>query len=296
MVPKLPTYVSLCGRMRSGIVNQVAGRGAIRLDFTEFVGDDEGTLAWAFGERGPAAGIYWLDFADGSSYVGQSVALDARLATHRRHWRGEVVTVRVATCPIDRLDEAERSLIADLDKQGRPLRNKALTLHPRGLDDFEVTIRPGVSVRLPWRRADRGRMSQAAVPDPIDEPEAHRRKHAEISALPIYPVLCSTLRAFVDAVIPSPTLTAPVLWTMTALPSTSRAPGWRRLTTVNAGRLEILRVFEDRIGAAASYPVYVNLPSQRLALCRCDHGRRPDPNHRTSREPTADQGPPPGCR
>lgn len=73
-------------------------------------------------------GIYWIDFENGESYVGQSVSAWSRLATHRRRW-DDAVLVRFAECSPDRLDEFEFATF-QLAQRSRPLWNKLLTFRP----------------------------------------------------------------------------------------------------------------------------------------------------------------------
>ena len=246
-------------------------RISIRLEFTSFEVDTEGSLIWAFETLQGRSGVYWLGFTDGTAYIGQSVGLSSRLATHRRRWVGEISQVRIAVVPIEDLDEAERALITRLDRQGRSLRSQQLTRRPGGNQTLEVEVRAGASVRLPWKRAERAKLAPGQYPLPGATSPAHQHAYEQLRALPIYDGLCQALAAFVDAAIPDPARTVEVLWTMTALPSTNRTPGWRRLATANAGVLETLRIFEETLpNGEKVYPAFLNIdygnPAQRRKI------------------------------
>jgi hypothetical protein len=223
------------------------------LHFTEHDVQDGGSLA-LFVEDRSRCGIYWLDFEDGASYVGQSVDARTRLATHRRRW-SDVTTARFAECLPERLDELEVAAIQHVQKT-RPLRNVLLTSRPGGDDDLVVTVRQGQSLALPWDRGRRGRLNDTPPYLPDDVPA--KANWERLSRHEQYPHLVASLRALLLETFPSPAHTAEVLWTLTALPSTNKSAGWRRLCTLSAGRVEILRVFE-RTTTRKTIEWYLNL-------------------------------------
>jgi hypothetical protein len=224
------------------------------LHFTEHDVSDQGSLA-LFVEGRSHCGIYWIDFADGSSYVGQSVNARSRLATHRRRW-ADAVVVRFAECQMERLDELELAAVQYVQKS-RPLRNILLTSRPGGLGDLTVTVREGVPLALPWERENRGRLAvrEGIALDDVQVTDAWRR----LSAKAVYPDLVSVLHHIASEAMPSPVESQGVLWTLTALPATNRSAGWQRLFTLSAGRLELLRVFEDTRAGVAQFRWYLNL-------------------------------------
>ena len=71
-------------------------------------------------------GIYVLKFADDSVYIGQTVSLKARIATHLRHWEDPIVGVLFAPVSKSELDQAERDVIARYVREGKNLRNIGL--------------------------------------------------------------------------------------------------------------------------------------------------------------------------
>ena len=224
------------------------------LNFTEHDVTDQGSLA-LFVENRSRCGIYWLDFEDGSSYVGQSVNARTRLATHRRRWNDAVV-VRFAECELERLDDLELATIQYVQKL-RPLRNVLLTSRPAGHEDLLITVREGASLALPWERGRRGLLnadqSQSVTVGPANAAWVKLSSHDK------YVDLVSVLSSLLSESVPSPAQTQEVLWTLTALPSTNRSTGWRRLCTLSVGRLEVLRVFEERDAGTTSMHWYMNL-------------------------------------
>ena len=61
----------------------------------------------------PGPGVYVLEFADGSEYVGQSVHPISRLATHRRRYK-DIVAVRFTSVDRADLDRVEQEIITGL--------------------------------------------------------------------------------------------------------------------------------------------------------------------------------------
>lgn len=224
------------------------------LHFTEHTIADEGSLALFWAQSHSKVGIYQLDFADGSSYVGQSTSMRTRLTAHRRRWN-DVVKVRFADCPPELLNQLELATIRKVERT-RPLRNRLLTNRPGG-DDIRFTVSQGRMLALPWDRARRGAVS---LPDSTRGHTAlEGRKFASLERRPGYEGLAGATAALITGAFPSPTETQQILWSVSALPSTNRAPGWRRLLTLSAGRLEIFRVFEQSSNVRSPHPGYLNI-------------------------------------
>jgi len=225
------------------------------LHFTGHPMTSDDSLALLLSNNRSRCGIYWIDFADGASYVGQSVSTRSRLAAHRRRWN-DAVLVRFAECPPERLDEFELATI-QLAQKSRPLRNKLLTSRPGGERDLEVTVRHGESLTLPWDRERRGPVGTTLA---IVEPTAGQRAAFEkMEKVPGFDSVAHVLAAIIREAIPSPAASQGVLWSVSALPSTNRARGWRRLATLSAGRVEVLRVFEAKNGEQVDRPSFLNL-------------------------------------
>lgn len=225
------------------------------LHFAEHVVQDQGSLALFWANIGSHTGIYQLKFADGSAYIGQSVSARTRLATHRRRWV-DAVSVGFAPCAAERLNELELAMIRYAEKT-TPLRNRLLTNRPGGNEDLVVTISPGQELALPWMRSRRGAVTP---PLPVAAPAAaEKRKAHALFRMSTYPSVAGTVAALIAGALPSPTETQGVLWSVSAMPSTNRTHGFRRLLTLSAGRLEILRIFEVVTESSVAYPSVVNL-------------------------------------
>lgn len=225
------------------------------LHFAEHVVKDHGSLALFWANIGSHIGIYQLNFADGSAYIGQSVSARTRLATHRRRWT-DAVSVCFAPCAVERLNELELAMIRYAEKT-TPLRNRLLTNRPGGNDDLIVTISRGRELALPWTRSRRGVVTP---PWPVVAPApAEKRKARTLFRTSNYPSVAGAAAALIAGAVPSPTETQAVLWSVSALPSTNRAQGFRRLLTLSAGRLEILRIFEVVTESNVAYPCVINL-------------------------------------
>ena len=80
--------------------------------FTRWVLDDATALAAILEPDRPRMGIYILEFSDGERYVGQTVDLLSRFASHRRRWPGEIVAVSFLPAERERLNQIERDVIS----------------------------------------------------------------------------------------------------------------------------------------------------------------------------------------
>lgn len=225
------------------------------LHFTKYPVKDNGSLALFWVGLSSHIGIYQLDFADGSAYIGQSISARSRLGAHQRRWV-DTVAVRFAPCAPERLDELELAMIRYAEKT-TPLRNKLLTNRPGGEIDLLVRVSPGQELVLPWERARRGAVSPTAA---IVVPKvSEKRKASALLKMRNYQYLAAATSALIAGSLPSPTETQAVLWSVSALPSTNQAAGFRRLLTLSAGRLEILRVFERVTARGTTYPSVLNV-------------------------------------
>ena len=225
------------------------------LHFTEHAIDDSGSLALFWATAPSTTGIYWLTFTDGTGYVGQSVSSRTRLATHRRRWP-DAALIRFAPCPKERLNELERDTIRHV-QAFQQLRNKMLTNRPGGHGDLVVTVSPGQSLSLPWDRARRGPVDSAVHPPEATSREA--AKYALLRQVTNYQEIEGAAASLVASVIPSPRASQGLLWFASAVPSTNRSRGFRRLLAVSAGRLEILWTFEEEHRGRYSNPSFLNV-------------------------------------
>ena len=199
------------------------------LHFTRYDMTEQGSASPLFaGKSAKVTGIYVLEFASGQRYVGQTRNIVTRYATHRRH-HGDIVALNFAPCLVAELDAAERAVIHE-QEQHHSLRNLMLTDRPGGAGDLEVTREEEVTATLPWQR-DRRLTAR-------DEANSHRQRAWQLAARTDWPEISKALATYVHETIPAPIGTAGQLWTLSALPATSKRPGDRRLITLSCGRLD----------------------------------------------------------
>lgn len=191
-----------------------------------------------FGLDRKRCGIYTLEFEGGERYVGQTVDLTSRIAAHRRRW-DDIVAVSFVECGVEELDSLERAMIRDAERS-YVVRNKAFTNMPGGPAELDFVV--DAAEQSEWLEGVRSAY-------PLDErtraAERRRRTHPkyeEVAAQPRFAEVLDDLTAYIDAVIPWPSATGGLYWGVTAMPSTARAPGRRRLYTVNAHNVELLYV------------------------------------------------------
>ncbi|MFB8007285.1 hypothetical protein [Nocardia sp. NPDC056000] len=113
-------------------------------------------------------------------------------------------------------------------------------------------------------------------------------RFAELSSHPVYPEIRGVVASYIHASIANPAATQPEQWNVSALPTTEKAKGRRRLLTLNCGGLETLYVTElqQEGGIAVEITINIDAPDgwsdERLALeaagvwTRC-------PDYRTAR-------------
>jgi hypothetical protein len=205
--------------------------------FTRYPMQDAAPVSTLFSIENPTAicGIYVLEFEDGDRYVGQTVNIVSRYATHKRR-HGDVTAFSFAPCETALLDYYERAVIRR-EQRTHDLRNLMLTDWPGGTDDLVVALAEGAAVQLPWERERRE--TAASVPKRSKE-----RRFWELAGRSDYAGICSQLARYVHETIPDPARTQGILWSLTALPSTSRTTDRRRLFTLNAGSVEMLVLTE----------------------------------------------------
>ncbi|MDO5500608.1 MAG: GIY-YIG nuclease family protein [Propionibacteriaceae bacterium] len=191
-----------------------------------------------FRERGPL--IYVLEFAKGEFYVGKSITMTQRFASHCRTW-DDITAVQVRDVPMADLDRVEREMICQYRGQQRTLRNRAHNFgheQPSGLDQ----IVPVVDQKH-WALGG-GSYDQDAFAEAARRPEGPNPKMyaSEVGQIP--DPVCHTLAdavtldlaAVISHGIPDAVSLEQSYWTISDYPSTG--PG--RMATLNTGDAEIL--------------------------------------------------------
>lgn len=207
------------------------------LFFTRYRMQDTAPVSVLFSIDDPTAicGIYVLEFENDDRYVGQTVNIVSRYATHKRN-HGDVTAFSFAPCDSGLLDYYERAVIRH-EQRSHNLRNLTLTDWPGGRDGLEVSLTEGAAVQLPWKRERRDTVKS--------EPKASKeRRFWELSARPDYAHICTQLARYIHESVPDPVRTAGILWSLSALPATGRTADRRRLFTFNAGSVQMLFLTE----------------------------------------------------
>lgn len=189
-----------------------------------------------FGLDRKLCGIYTLEFEGGDRYVGQTVDLTSRLASHRRRWT-DIVAVSFIECGPDELDDLERSLITQTERT-HSVRNKAFTQMPGGEAEIDLVV--DRQQQAEWLD---GVQSAYPLDERMRAAERRRRtrpKYEQLIAHPAFPEALGDLAAFVHQVVPWPSVTGGLYWGVSPMPSTSRTRERHRLFTVSAHNVELL--------------------------------------------------------
>lgn len=225
-------------------------------------------------------GIYILIFGNGEEYVGQTVSLRNRIATHRRRWP-DIETVRILDVAVDHLDDTETRIIGERAVLGKQLRNINLTSCPPPSEILDSFV--DRQVQLEW---------MAGQTDPVVIGErgqlaAQRRrtalKHRELSARSDYKLLVAALARYVQECLPWPHQTEGRFWTVTSLPSTGRTRQWRRCAALSVHNVEMLVLGEWREDAIQEWQpsgflnVDTSLPLGPQRRARNNHYRSTGP-------------------
>lgn len=200
-----------------------------------------GSVGALFAGRSPRArrGIYILHFENGERYVGKTVDIVGRIASHRRHWP-DIRAFEFASCAKRDLSTYEADTVRAIEAT-HAVRNIALTGRPGGESIEIVHLADGKSIKLPWDRSARTLIS-------VERRDAVvRRKSAQFDQLRArddYPALRKLIGRFIYETIADPEQTTGRLWFLSAMPNTAPRP-YRRLFTLSCGGLEALRAVVD---------------------------------------------------
>lgn len=210
--------------------------------FTRWVLDDATALAAILEPDRPRMGIYILEFSDGERYVGQTVDLLSRFASHRRRWPGEIVAVSFLPAERERLNQIERDVISRLAAQGVSLRNIDLVSLPLRSDALDVLV--DRQEQAEWLD---GRTEPCVIGDRAASAGRRRRARSGYERLrrqDAFDDVVAMLACYVRRCLPWPHVTEGRFWMVTALPSTGRRPDWRRLAAISVNNVETLVIGE----------------------------------------------------
>jgi hypothetical protein len=190
---------------------------------------------------GERCGIYVLGFDDGEQYVGQSVDVVSRFASHRRRW-ADIATLDWHSCNQAALNEREQGVIAGRLAADSKLRNIKYAQGPLGASPLDSTVAPDeqlawINGKDPFEGRDAARQ--------IDEAQ-RLKKQPSFEKLQKDPFFLYTVLAvnwFVGLTIPKPTATERRFWVLTAMPATNRSKGHYRLATLSINKVEVFWLF-----------------------------------------------------
>lgn len=230
-------------------------------------------------------GIYVLEFADGCRYVGQSVNVVSRFATHvhgSSHHKGwdDVVAIQFREVPVGNLDEAEYQEIFRQKSLGFELRNKVFNLghnQPSKFDDV-VTVEEQSHWALGHGNYELENL-ELRLSEVPSTPSKLRSKVPTSVSDETYTAVLDDLAFCLSHVIPDAIKLESTYWTISDYPNTSGG----RFATLNVGNLELAYFprfpFDDPEGRIADMHqlVFFNLPSCVLdkgydnAIIRSEH-------------------------
>jgi len=197
----------------------------------------------------PGPGIYVLEFADGTEYVGQSLHPVSRLATHRRRW-ADIVAVRFASVPKAELNRVEQEHVTERRRAGIHLRNKTLLAQPFGESVLDSIVTQGEQAA--WIDTDPRRGDIHVAPERIEEARFRLssepdRLPREMRQHPSFDDALTSLAAYIYNVIPEPAETEGRGWVLSAWPSTGRTRSRRRFSTLSIQNVELIFLCEERL-------------------------------------------------
>lgn len=205
------------------------------------------------------AGYYLLEFDNGDCYVGQSISIAERLASHLLDRPG-ITSIRLLPDPdadalassLQHLLKYERELIHSAQRAGLPMRNKAeMTFRagPRALD--EVFAEQGVTVQE-WLADPVGfnaRSISAISQRDSDAAEVASGQEAlEVMKKRLgdrFDDVIAIQRAYVQRFLPLPSATEKEWWVVS---SPIKTPKHQTLSNLSAGWVEALRINVDLSG------------------------------------------------
>jgi hypothetical protein len=230
---------------------------SIRIEeFREWPLDGLDSIAVQFRPTDSRCGIYILTFDRGARYVGQSQDVVSRLATHRRRWP-DVSSVAFKPFPKEELDAAERAVLAAVEAQGHPVRNRNLAGKPGGEAVLDLVITR--EAQLEWLHSP--------IAEPRDSPRhleavkgsAGREAVDPLMNRPDSDRLIGAAASYVSGALPWASQTEGRFWTVTSLPSTGRRNDWQRLICISAQNVEVLVIGELLTKSGPTIAGFLNL-------------------------------------
>lgn len=182
-------------------------------------------------------GIYVLRFANGESYVGQTVDVTRRYVQHRKAYDGDIEEIAFKPVARGKLDEEERSLIWRLEEKGWRLRNIALASIPQGESDFDLVMPPDEQERWLNDLNHVGDDSERLVD--LELRRRYRGRFQDLLEMPRAEEAIEVLQTYVRVAIPAVRRGEVSFWSCSCLPKAhvySRVTvNWQEVFTVFTG-------------------------------------------------------------
>lgn len=211
------------------------------LGFPETV-DVRGRLSLAdlFAKSKSRTGIYLLEFANQTFYIGQAVEVCRRFAQHCANV-GEIVGFTFLPIRAAALDETERGLIRSAEAAGLPLTNRVHVSTVLGETDFDLLVAPAEQEAwlASWPRLVQHTRAEVRLPPNAPARIRTAQAFTRLSDHSMWNQVRECLQIYSAGCLPFPTLTQLSFWSVSCLPSTNKST-WPRFAAVNAGLMELM--------------------------------------------------------
>lgn len=195
------------------------------------------------------SGLYLLEFANGTYYVGESVDLRSRMSGHRSAWGSEIASVRIRRWAASKQDlrRYERVLTHELEAVHVPIRNvlnASITSGVNALDELvdEPSQRAWLADPAVYNGRDRTPLKELTAQSVQYSTAAQRfREHPRCDDA------TSVLRRFLERCVPVPRVTEFQYWSVST--GTYRSSQFPRVFCVSVGKMEVCVVSADKAHA-----------------------------------------------
>ncbi len=184
-------------------------------------------------------GIYILRFKNDEIYVGKAVDVTRRYVQHSKT-HDDITHISFKPTAKVRLDEEERSMIWNLDKEGFYLRNILFTSMPRGESDFELVMTLDEQRRWMEDFSEPELSGTRAIDDTLRR--KYKQRFQKFLLQPYADPAIAVLRQYVRLGIPYPLKSETSFWCCSCLPtySSSKTTVYSR---INVNWQEVLAVY-----------------------------------------------------
>jgi hypothetical protein len=221
--------------------------------------DEKSLRALSKTRGGRPAGLYLWEAVDHGIYIGiSSESVTKRLRAHVREYpQANIQQFRYmeANRNSTKLREVERDLIYQAIREGFDCFNTEHSASIYGSSTYDDTI--SVARQKAWFDDPAGENKKArAGASPLTSAGETRanKKYPQFKARPDSDKITDAISLYLRTCVPFPVETEGAYWGLTCLPSTKMVPGYKRISTLSMGMLEMLWFTEGPGGK-----VHVNL-------------------------------------